>query len=96
MARPCKFTPIEFTLSLKEDFEHNLDKFFNNEAIANYEKLISLVTALRPVDRYKPYRERSLKVNIIYQPKGSETLKPPKQEEEDLSEPLSSVVDLLP
>ena len=89
MAKPYKLTPIEFALSLKENFEDNLDKFLNNETISGDEKIILLQNALRRVNKHKPYREKPLKVNVIDQP--SENSETPKKE--DL---LTSVVDLLP
>ena len=68
MAKPYKLTPIELALSPKEHFEDNLDKFINNETIADDEKLILLQNALRRVNKHKPYREKPLKVNVIDQP----------------------------
>jgi hypothetical protein len=38
MAKPYKLTPIELTLSPKQYFEDNRDKFINNETIADNEK----------------------------------------------------------
>ena len=35
MAKTYKLTPIELVLSPKEYFEDNLDKFINNETIAD-------------------------------------------------------------
>ena len=65
MAKPYKLTPIELALSPKEHFEDNLDKFINNETIADDEKLILLQNALRRVNKHTPYREKPLKVNVI-------------------------------
>ena len=104
MAKPYKLTPIELALSPKEHFEDNLNKFINNETIADDEKLILLQNALRRVDKHKPYRERPLKVNVIESNKemtpsssssSSSTTIIPK-EEEDLSKVMTSVADLMP
>ena len=57
-----------------------------------------LQSALRRVDKHKPYREKPIKVNVIDHPPTSEsskTLRAPKQEE-DLSKVTSSIVDLMP
>jgi hypothetical protein len=89
MAKPYKLTPIELFLSPKDHFEDNLDKFLNNETIPDDEKLILFQNALRLFNKYKPYREKLLKVNVIDQP--SDNSETPKKE--DL---LTSVVDLLP
>ena len=35
MAKPYKWTPIDLTLSPKEHFEDNLDKFIDYETIAD-------------------------------------------------------------
>ena len=59
-------TPIELSIVPKEHFEDNLDKFINNEAMAD------------DVDKHKPYREKPLRVNVIDQApisESSETLK---------------------
>jgi len=39
MVKSYKLTQIELTLSSKEQFEYNLNKFINNETIADYEKI---------------------------------------------------------
>ena len=76
IAKPYKLTPIVLALSPKKHLENSLDTFINNETIANDEKLILLQNALRRVNKHKPYREKPLKVNAIYQPSGnSETSK---------------------
>ena len=100
MAKPYKSIRIKIAFSSKEHSEDNLDKFINNETIADDEKLI-LQNILRCVDRHEPYRERPLKVNVIDQPQhpSSEgSISPPEQpmqEKEDLSKALSIVVNLM-
>jgi len=54
MAEIYKLTALELAVSPKEHFEDNLDKFINNEIIADDEKLILLQNALRCVDTHKP------------------------------------------
>jgi len=76
-------TSIELPLSPKERLEVNLNKSINHETTADDEKLILLQSALRHVDKHKPYRKRPLKVNFNDQPptaESSETLKVPKLE----------------
>ena len=66
-AKPYKPISIKLAISPKEHFEDNLNKLINNEIIADDDKLILLQNALRRVDRHKPYRERPLNVNVLYQ-----------------------------
>ena len=58
MAKPYKLTPIELALSPVEHFEDNLNKFINDENIADDKKLLLLQDALRRMDKHRPYRER--------------------------------------
>ena len=89
--------PIELALSQKEHFEDSLDKFINNETVADDELLILLLNALQRADKHRPYHERPLKMKVIDQAPTSENieiLKTPKQEE-DLYKVTLSVVELI-
>ena len=52
---------MEVTFSL-EYLEDNLNKFINNETIAEDDKLIFLQNVLWRVEKHKPCHERQLKV----------------------------------
>jgi len=56
--------------------------------------LFLLQNALQRVDKHEPYRETSLKVNIIHQtqPLNIPTSVPLSKQEEDLCKALSSIV----
>ena len=91
-------TPIELALSQKDPFEDNLSKFISNETIADDGESLLLEDTIRQVNMHEPYRETPLKVNVTDRipRQNSETLTPPKQEEEmSMSEVLASVAELL-
>ena len=103
MAKPYKLTPIGLALLAKGHFEDNLNKFINNETMANGEKMLMLQEALQQVYRSKPHRKKPLKVNFIDRvpPQNFErstSSEPPPEKEEDplLFKVLISVADLFP
>ena len=81
MAKPYKLTTIELDLSSKSTLTMILINLLTMRQLATTKKKISS----KYPSTCRPYLERPLKKNVVYQPRplSSETLKPPKQEKED-------------
>lgn len=98
MAKPYKLTAIDEALSPLQTFEGNLTDFLNDNSIPDDQKLLIFQTALRRVDKQKPYQIKPISVvNVadkiqeanITQSSASTPLLP-------LEDHLSRILDLLP
>jgi hypothetical protein len=62
MAKPYKLTAIDEALSPLQTFEGNLTDFLNDNSIPDDQKLLIFQTALRRVDKQKPYQIKPISV----------------------------------